>query len=224
MWWFGVWELNPQWVLLIWCALTLLIAALAELGRPVWSLFWLSVGLALLHLTGSWNMIEPLAVPAYQMIGAFAIGGLVTYFWARFRWAVYLRNWTSRQVELIEEAKAEFLRRHRLDETAGIPPELEAAWDEHSRESPVLREAQFKPKLRHHWRFLVSWAIFWPFSMLGFAFSGVIWPVIRWIVVRVLGGSLQRMADREYEDVRRQLRADPDSDDDTPPPSAPAAK
>lgn len=188
------------WILI--AAEIVVLLALTEYEKPVWSLVSLvAVGL-LLKFFGGYSVVDlVLSYPketAASVFGYFLLGTL----WAVAKWYFFVR--TKREVYLA--AKEEYLKgspeKHWNRERGGDPKEEEVSWENSFARGNLLNSKKgIAPLARDHKVRILQWMAYWPWS--------AIWTLVHDAVKRIyktiyenIHKLLQSISDNAFKDVK----------------------
>ena len=145
------------------------IIAAVEYEKPGWATASLIATFALIGFFGDFNVLtfareNPLS--ALACVGVYMVAGTL---WAFSKWWFFLRA----RREQYDDVKREFLRRNKVEGTA-IPDDLLEEWKKHAPDPDGNRygydykeKTGFAPRARNHKSRILTWMIYWPWSMSG---------------------------------------------------------
>jgi hypothetical protein len=152
---------------------------------------------------------HPLA--AVAGIGLYLAGGTL---WSLTRWWLF----ATAQRGQLNELLLDWLQARGFPDRVMVPPDLVDAWRDHLQEQWAAGLAA-PPSFSAHRRRILSWMLFWPFSMVWTAVQELLVETARWLVLR-LRLVYVRIAAWVYRDVPGWFApASPATD-----PSPPAAR
>ncbi len=214
--WFAMFALHPGLLVLI-----LLIEVIAitgyvhnnKGGQATWTVIF---GLVLLHLAGvlnlGWVVEHPLS--SFLWFLGYLVCGLI---WCSIKWKSYLHNWAPEARKNIRQAKLRYIEDnssrlspeekdvHRTSNQAvAIPPSLSEGWDKH-KDSRDVKVWSTAPSPQNHVGEIVTWATYWPFSLMWTALGDWLTKLFKYLIYEVLGTFFQRMSDSTTNKLKSEI-------------------
>ena len=207
-----------------WCAVALVVALILMLvtvnyEQPGWSTVVLAASIAALH----YGKVIDVTHSGHYVTGILmwtAIYLAVGVAWSVARWSIHVQSWSLKLRQDIQAFRADFMRAKGLVGDA-IPESLKGEWksylSEQSRDNYSYRRkrrsaqqfssaADIQPlKVIDHIGQLVTWIVYWPFSVLWWAIDDVVAKIAQWFVVVVIGQFLQSMSNGAAKKVHQEL-------------------
>ncbi|MBU1179759.1 hypothetical protein KJ885_02345 [Patescibacteria group bacterium] len=192
------------WILLSVVCLLLIVAV--EFERPGWATVSVIATFLLLGFFGDFNVW--LAVKGNPLIalGFFFAYVVVGVLWSFGKWWFFVRN----KRDEYEECKARFLRDKGIENTSVVPDNLKKEWSQQFGRYATRDYYGGKPKARENKARILTWMIYWPWSMFWTLINDPIKRFFKFIYER-LQKVYQKIADSVYKGV----------EDDFLPPGAP---
>lgn len=183
-----------------------LIAAL-EYEKAGWATFSAVVTFLLLGLFGDFNVWTATTEHPFLAIGAVLIYLAVGTLYSFGKWWRYVKL-ASRK---LKDEIAEFLAAHKL-EGDKIPDELLEEWLGSPRRSGYRRR-NTKPIARENKARIMSWMVYWPWSMFWTVINDPIKKAFK-AIFQELQATYQRISDKAFEGIEDNFRDPP-----APPPA-----
>lgn len=210
------------WVFLLLIALAIGIIVAVEKEQP-WGAFAAILASGIVaHYSGTLNMIDVMHNWQHLLgfLGAYLGIGAA---WCIIKWGFYTNSWGREHRENIQKVRVEFLNLLGLKGDS-IPAEHRAAWETWQKQerrhtggwSGVYTELITSPStvididpddihVKNNWGKFSIWGLYWPFSMLWTLIDDPIKRIFKFIIMNVLGGSLQVFANRANKGIVNEL-------------------
>jgi hypothetical protein len=213
------------WIFLLLVALAIGIIVAVEKEEP-WGAFIAIVAAGVVaHYTGTLNMID--ALHNWQhLLGFFGAYLAVGAGWCYIKWGFYTTAWGREHRERIQTVRAEFLKLLGLKGDS-VPAEHKAAWEQWQKQdsrhgysedwsgiysnlrsahpSTAIKINPDEIHVKNNWSKFSIWGLYWPFSMLWTLIDDPIKRIFKFIIMNVLGGSLQMFANRANKGIANEL-------------------
>jgi len=198
---FVLWSIG-FWILISVVSIAVLIAVEVEnVGIATAALI---AAFCMLAWWGDFNLVrEVVAHPSLlaMIVAGYFVAGTV---WSIIKWWFFVKDKLYRY----NEAKREFLRTNGFKDTSQVPDQLLKRWRYYAHDGRHDDWSAKTPQVRQNKGRILTWMIYWPWSMAWTVINDPIKKLFKRIY-RAVSGMLQRIADITCKDVKDDLRPTP---------------
>ncbi len=189
LWSFGFWMVLALESVLLFC--------LIDHDEGAWATLTLLLTLFLFETWGNLKVYTALITNPLGTLGLVGLYFVLGTLWSVAKWWFYVRD----RKERYDEKKAKFLKA-KGQEGNLVPANLQEEWA-----GVVESQKLFKPESLDHKARIMRWMTFWPWSAVWTIINDPVKKAFR-AIYRQIQGTLQKIADRIYQDTESDLPED----------------